>query len=178
MGRVNSDSLLIGGALVVAGVGAVWDLMTYKIPNKLTYTAMVIGLIAQVCLNRWSGLWMGPAGLLLGGAIFLVLYLLRTMGAGDVKLMAAVGAFAGPRAVVEIALYSAIAGGVIALGVAVFKGRLRQTLENVMHLVRFHAVMGVESHPTVNLENPEALRFAYGAAIFVGTLTEFLTHAR
>jgi prepilin peptidase CpaA len=178
MGWVNSDSLLIGGALLVSGVGAVWDLMTYKIPNKLTYTAMVIGLIAQVCLYGWSGLWMGPAGLLLGGAIFLVLYLLRTMGAGDVKLMAAVGAFAGWSAAVEIALYSAIAGGVIAIGVAVFKGRVRQTLENVVHLVRFHAVMGAESHPTVNLENPEALRFAYGAAIFVGTLTEFLTHAR
>jgi prepilin peptidase CpaA len=178
MGLVNSDSLLIGGALVVSGVGAAWDLVTYKIPNKLTYTAMVIGLIAQVCILGRSGLWMGPAGLLLGGAIFLLLYVLRAMGAGDVKLMAALGAFVGPRAVVEIALYSAIAGGVMALGLAVFKGRLKQTMENVVHLVRFHAVMGAESHPTVNLENPEALRFAYGAAIFVGTLTEFLTHAR
>jgi prepilin peptidase CpaA len=178
MGWVNSEALLIGGAVVVSGVGAAWDLVTYKIPNRLTYTAMAIGLVAQVCLHGWSGLWMGPAGLLLGGAIFLVLYLLRTMGAGDVKLMAAVGAFAGWRAVIEIALYSAIAGGVIALGVAVFKGRLRRTLVNVGHLVKFHAVMGVESHPTVNLENPEALRFAYGAAIFVGTLTELLTHAR
>jgi prepilin peptidase CpaA len=178
MGWVNSDLLLIGGALVVSGVGAVWDLMTYKIPNKLTYSGMLVGLVAQVWLNGRSGLWMGPAGLLLGGAIFLVLYLLRTMGAGDVKLMAAIGAFAGPIGAVEIALYSAIAGGVIALAVAVFKGRMKQTLENVVHLVRFHAVMGAETHPTVNLENPEALRFAYGAAIFVGTLTEFLTHAR
>jgi prepilin peptidase CpaA len=178
VGWVNSEALLVGGAVIVAGAGAVWDLITYRIPNRLTYTAMVIGLISQVCLLGWSGLWIGPLGLLLGGAIFLVLYLLRTMGAGDVKLMAAVGAFAGPRAVVEIALYSAIAGGVIALGVAIFKGRLRRTFENVGHLVRFHAVMGAETHPTVNLENPDALRFAYGAAIFVGTLTEFLLHTR
>ncbi len=175
---MKAELLLVGGAVIVSGVGAVWDLMTYKIPNKLTYPAIALGLIAQVCLLGWSGLLMGPAGLLLGGAIFFVLYLLRTMGAGDVKLMAAVGAFAGPKAVVEIALYSAIVGGVIALGIAVFKGRLRRTIENVGHILRFHAAMGAESHPTVNLENPEALRFAYGAAIFVGTLTEFLTHAR
>ena len=175
---MNAELLLLGGSLVVAGVAAAWDLMTYKIPNKLTYTAMVSGLIAQICLLGRSGLWMGPAGLLLGGAIFLFLYLLRTMGAGDVKLMAAIGSFAGPYAVVEIALYSAIAGGVIALIVAISKGRLRRTFENIMSLIRFHAVMGAETHPTVNLENPDALRFAYGAAIFVGTLIAFLLHAR
>jgi prepilin peptidase CpaA len=175
---VKTELLLLSGAVVVAGVGAAWDLATYKIPNKLTYPAMLLGLIAQVCLSGRDGLLMGPAGLLLGGAIFLVLYLLRTMGAGDVKLMAAVGAVAGPKGIVEIALYSAIAGGVIALGIAVLKGRLRRTIENVGHIVRFHAALGAEAHPTVNLENPEALRFAYGAAIFVGTLTEFLTHAR
>lgn len=175
---MKTELLLVGGAVIVSGVGAAWDLATYKIPNRLTYTAMVLGLIAQVCLIGRYGLLMGPAGLLLGGAIFLVLYLLRTMGAGDVKLMAAVGAFAGPNAIIAIALYSAIAGGVIALAIAVLKGRLRRTIENIGHIVRFHAALGAEAHPTVNLENPEALRFAYGAAIFVGTLTEFLTQAR
>jgi prepilin peptidase CpaA len=100
------------------------------------------------------------------------------MGAGDVKLMAAVGAFAGPYKTVEISLYSAIAGGVLALIVAVYKGRLKRTFSNLMDLLRFHAAVGAETHPTLNLHNPEAIRFAYGVAIFAGTLYVFVNYVR
>ncbi len=172
------ETYFLAGALAVAVVGAVWDVITYRIPNALTYSAMAIGIAVHVVFEGWKGLLFGPAGLLLGGGIFLVLYLLRTMGAGDVKLMAAVGAFAGPAKILEIALYSAIAGGIFALAVAIFKGRLRQTFGNLMDLLRFHSAVGAEVHPTLNLENPEALRFAYGVAIFAGTLVEFVNYVR
>jgi prepilin peptidase CpaA len=168
----------LAGALVVAVIGAGWDLFTYRIPNTLTYAAMLAGVLSHVILERWVGLYRGLAGLLLGGGIFLFLYLLRTMGAGDVKLMAAVGAFAGPSKILEIALYSAIAGGILALFVAIFKGRLRQTFRNLMDMLRFHSAVGAEVHPTLNLENPDALRFAYGVAIFAGTLVEFVNYVR
>src|SRR6185369_3349256 len=172
------ETYLLAGALVVAVIGAGWDLFTYRIPNTLTYAAMLAGVLSHVILDRWVGLYRGLAGLLLGGGIFLFLYLLRTMGAGDVKLMAAVGAFAGPSKALEIALYSAIAGGVLALALALFKGRLRHTLSNIMDLVKFHAAVGADVHPTLNLENPEALRFAYGVAIFAGTCFVFVNHVR
>lgn len=168
----------LAGALAVAVTGATWDVFTYRIPNVLTYTAMLVGIASHIVLEGWLGILKGSAGLLLGGGIFLVLYLLRTMGAGDVKLMAAVGAFAGWPKIVEIALYSAIAGGIFALIVAVLKGRLRKTLSNLLDLVRFHSAVGAEVHPTLNLENPEALRFAYGVAIFAGTLVEFVNYVR
>jgi prepilin peptidase CpaA len=172
------ETYLLAGALAVAVVGAGWDVVTYRIPNALTYTAMLVGVLSHVLLERWVGLYRGPAGLLLGGGIFLVLYLLRTMGAGDVKLMAAVGAFAGPSRIIEIALYSAIAGGIFALVVAIYKGRLRRTFRNLIDLLQFHSAVGAEVHPTLNLENPEALRFAYGVAIFAGTLVEFVNYVR
>jgi prepilin peptidase CpaA len=172
------DTYFLAGALAVAVIGAGWDVVTYRIPNVLTYTAMVVGLVCHVVFERWAGLYRGPAGLLLGGGIFLVLYLLRTMGAGDVKLMAAVGAFAGPSKILEIALYSAIAGGIFAIVVAIFKGRLRQTFRNLVDLLLFHSAVGAEVHPTLNLENPGALRFAYGVAILAGTLVEFVNYVR
>jgi len=169
---------LLAGAVAVATVGAVWDVCTYRIPNILTYSAIVLALFAHIVLERGPGVLWWVTGLLVGGGIFLFLYLLRTMGAGDVKLMAAVGAFAGPSKALEIALYSAIAGGVLALALALFKGRLRRTLSNIMDLVKFHAAVGADVHPTLNLENPEALRFAYGVAIFAGTCFVFVNHVR
>ena len=169
---------LLAGALVVALVGAIWDVRTYRIPNRLTYPAIVLALVVHIALERGSGVLWWLTGLLTGGGIFLALYLLRTMGAGDVKLMAAVGSFAGPSKALEIALYSAIAGGILALAVALFKGRLRHTLSNIMDLVKFHAAVGADVHPTLNLENPEALRFAYGVAIFAGTCFVFVNYVR
>lgn len=165
---------LLAGALVVAFVGAVWDVFTYRIPNAVTYPAICVGVLAHLLVEGPKGLIWGVLGLLIGGGIFFFLYLLKTMGAGDVKLMAAVGAFAGPSKSLEIVLYSAVAGGILALVVALYKGRLRRTFGNVWDLVRFHAAVGASVHPSLNLENPEALRFAYGVAIFAGTLIVFV----
>src|SRR5689334_2852325 len=169
---------LLAGALLVACVGAVWDVFTYRIPNGVTYSAIALSFIVHWLLEGPMGLLWALLGLLIGGGMFLVLYLLHTMGAGDVKLMAAVGAFAGPSKTVEISLYSAIAGGILALIVALYKGRLRRTLGNLMDLLRFHAAVGAETHPTLNLHNPEAMRFAYGVAIFAGTLYVFVNYVR
>ena len=169
---------LLAGALIVACVGALWDVFTFRIPNRITYPAIVVGILAHVIVEGPMGVLWAASGVLIGGGIFLVLYLLRTMGAGDVKLMAAVGTFAGPSKTVEIALYSAIAGGILALAVAIYKGRLSRTLGNLWDLLRFHSAVGAEVHPTLNLENPDALRFAYGVAIFAGTCLVFVNYVR
>lgn len=169
---------LLAGALLIASLGALWDVFTFRIPNRLTYPAILIAFLAHLIVEGPLGILWAVIGLLIGGGIFLVLYLLRTMGAGDVKLMAAVGAFAGPARTVEIALYSAIAGGILALAVAIYKRRLRRTLSNLMDLLRFHSAVGAEVHPTLNLENPDTLRFAYGVAIFAGTCFVFVNYVR
>ncbi len=162
----------------VAIIAAVFDWRTRRIPNRLTYSAMLGGLALHLVLDGWKGLLHSAGGLLIGGAMFLILYFLRTLGAGDVKLMAAVGSCVGFPMTLEIGLYSAIAGGVIALIVALSKGRLRRTLANVVDLVRFHAVEGPKVHPTLNLENPETVRFPYGVAILAGTMVAFLNYLR
>jgi prepilin peptidase CpaA len=82
-------------ALGIATMGAVTDVRDRRIPNWLTYGGLVAALRVRCALLSWLGLRGGLLGLLLGGGIFFLLFVLGGMGGGDVKLMAAVGAWAG-----------------------------------------------------------------------------------
>ena len=125
-------------------------------------------------MQGWRGLGSGLAGGLIGGGAFLIFFLVHAMGAGDVKLITAVGCFVGPATAIEIVFASAIAGGILAIVVALRQGRLRAVLVNVLDLFRFHAVDGTEVHPSLNLSNPQAARLPYGVAIATGVLYSVL----
>ncbi len=163
----------LGAALVIAVLGAGWDAATARIPNRLSYFGIAFGLILHAAIDRWAGIGSALLGLAIGGGIFLAFYLVRAMGAGDVKLMAGVGSIAGASKIVEIALASAIAGGVMAVGYMIYRRSIRATLVNVIHLLQFHWAHGAESHPDINLSNPSAARMPYGVAIAAGVLYSF-----
>ena len=91
------ERYLLMCALAVAVVGAVKDVRGARIPNWLTYSGLGSALAVRGVVLGWVGLKGGFAGLLLAGGIFYVLFLLGGMGGGDVKLMAAVGAWAGVK---------------------------------------------------------------------------------
>ena len=161
---------MIIAAFGCALVGAGWDVATRRIPNWLTYGSLAGGLVIRACFGGWHGVWYGLAGALVGGGIFFMFFLVHGMGAGDVKLMAAVGGLAGLAQVLMIVLTSAIAGGVLALFFMVAKRRVGRTLGNMWELIRYHLVFGAQSHPDINLHNPEAIRMPYALAIAAGTL--------
>ncbi len=158
------------GALVVAGVGGATDVATRRIPNWLTYSGMLVAITGRTVLQGWHGLGSALAGGLVGGGVFLIFFLLHAMGAGDVKLIAAVGCLVGPGCAIQIVLATAIAGGVLAVVMSLWQGRLRTVLGNVFDLVKYHAVAGADVHPTLNLSNPQAVRLPYGVAIATGVL--------
>jgi prepilin peptidase CpaA len=166
-------------AVVLAVTAAIFDLRQHRIPNWLTYPGMLIGLVARWVVYRhdsflgWKGLASGFAGLLLAGGVMFIFFAVRAMGAGDVKIMAAIGAFVGPGTAVSVLLATAICGGVLAIGYALYRKRMVKTLKNLASVLRFHAWAGVQAHPEVNLDNPEALRMPYGLAIALGTLYAF-----
>jgi len=110
--------------------------------------------------------------------VFLVFFLIHAMGAGDVKLITAVGCFAGPGPAIEIVLASAIAGGIFAIIYSLWQGRLRIVLANAGKLIRFHATVGAEVHPSLNLSNPQAARMPYGIAIAAGVVYSALAFYR
>jgi prepilin peptidase CpaA len=163
------DKYLLLCALAIASVGAVKDFRGLRIPNWLTYSGLIAALIVRVGLGGWPGLRGGLAGLLFAGGIFLLLFLLGGMGGGDVKLMAAVGAWVGFAQVGILLIISAIAGGLLAVGYVLVHKRMLESLRNVVELVRHHLTEGFAPHPTLNVQREGTLRLPYGLAIAIGT---------
>jgi prepilin peptidase CpaA len=156
-------------AAAVAVTAAVSDFKERRIPNRLTYPAMVVGLVLQTALHGWAGLLFGLGGGLFWGGVFFVFYLVRGLGAGDVKLATALGCIIG-NASPQVMLATALAGGVMAIVYIVLSGRLVQALRNTVSVVAFHARRGLRTHPVVNLDNPGTLRLPYGLAFAAGTV--------
>jgi len=157
-------------ATAVAVTAAITDVRDRRIPNRLTYLAMVVGLVLQAAVHGWRGLLLGLVGGLLFGGVFLIFHLVRAMGAGDVKLAAALGCIIGPAGSWQVMFATAVAGGALAILVMVFTGRVLKTLRSTLAVVGFHAVHGLRTHPEVNMDNPAAVRLPYGLAFAAGTL--------
>jgi len=157
-------------AVAVAGYAAFTDVKARRIPNRLTYPAALLGLGLQTALHGWRGLLLSVGGGLLFGGVFMVFHLVRAMGAGDVKLAAALGCIAGIGGSPLLMFATAVAGGAVAMVFIVASGRIVETLRNTLWVVAFHAQHGLKTHPTVNLENPGAVRMPYGLAFAAGTL--------
>lgn len=157
-------------AAVVAIIAAVIDVRSRRIPNLLTYSAMLSGLALEAVVYGWRGLLLSLGGGLLFGGVFLLFYLIRTMGAGDVKLAAALGCILGPAGSWQVMFTTAMAGGLLAVLVMVFTGRVLRTLRSTLAVAGFHFVHGLRTHPVVNLDNPAAVRMPYGLAFAAGTL--------
>jgi prepilin peptidase CpaA len=146
-------------------VATVVDIRTRRIPNELTATMAGIGV--GFAAAGISGVSLGAAvlGFGLGLALMLPGHLLGATGAGDVKLMAAVGTLLGPGLVVSAFLFTAVAGGVLAVIVAVRRQRLGQTLAGTARLMSTPG----EARKDIQSATPGS-RFAYGPAIAAGSL--------
>jgi prepilin peptidase CpaA len=157
-------------AVGVAACAAITDVKERRIPNSLTYPALLAGLLLQSAVSGWKGLLLGGGGALIFGGVFAPLYLIRAIGAGDVKLAAALGSIVGPLGALQVMFATALAGGVLAVFVVVGSGRIVETLRNTLWVAGFHLQHGLQTHPVVNLDNPTALRMPYGLAFAAGTL--------
>jgi prepilin peptidase CpaA len=161
---------LLDGAVIAALLGAWFDVTSARIPNRLTYPAMLAALILRFGFLGWHGLREGLVGLVLCGGAFFLLFVVHAMGGGDVKLMAAVGAWVGYRNSGIALIVCALAGGLIALGYVIFLKRYRTTFSNIISLVRFHASSGLRQNPKLNLSSANAVRMPYGVAIAAGAV--------
>ena len=161
---------LLDGAVIVALLGAWFDVISHRIPNRLTYPAMLAALVVRFGLFGWRGLLEGVLGLVLCGGAFFLLFVVHAMGGGDVKLMAAVGAWVGYHNAGIALIVCALAGGLIALGYVIVLKRYRTTLSNITSLVRFHASSGLRENPELNLSSANAVRMPYGIAIAAGAV--------
>jgi prepilin peptidase CpaA len=165
----TSDLIVLAAVVAASGVAAAIDVRTGRIPNLLTAVVAVAGFaLAGLGLSGHS-----VAGALTGAVLGFVLmlpgHLVGGTGAGDVKLLAALGTLLGPGGVLMAFLYSAMAGGLLALGHAFKRRRLGTTLSRTARLM---AAPG-ETKKEIN-GAARATRFAYGPALAVGAIAAAL----
>jgi prepilin peptidase CpaA len=173
--------VLPGLALCTLLALAVWnDVLTRRIPNRLVLLGTLIGLVMNSVFPLGAGFFSEPSGAVgflaalgatcLGLATLLPLYAIGAMGAGDVKLMAMVGAFLGPDGVLGAALLSLLAGGILALAIALWTGTLVRVLSNTGNLLK-HTAFRAMSGTGVHIDKPVTPtgKLAYAIAIMSGT---------
>jgi prepilin peptidase CpaA len=160
-----SDVFAIATIIAGTGIGAAIDLRTRRVPNPLTMGLAVIGVLYAAVGIGGVSILASLEGLALGLALMLPGHLVGATGAGDVKLFAAAGAFVGPAHILTAFIYTALAGGAIAILISLWRRRLRQTVGDTALLI---ATRGMHA-PAI--ESPlQNNRFAYAPAIAVGTM--------
>lgn len=156
-------------------VAAVIDYRSFRIPNWLTMggALFALGYSVIVPFASQAGFLWAFGGLTLGLAMLLPLYAIRAMGAGDVKLMAMVGAFIGLGDILQAVICTFIAGGVAALGYAIYHRVLARMLTNIradVQLLGASALAGVR--PQLDIASRSSVgRLPYGVSIAAGTIT-------
>ena len=116
----------------------------------------------------WAQLGSAALAGLICFAIFLIFWLAGGMGAGDVKLITAVGCLAGLPNIGNLLVSTALAGGMMAIVIAVRRGRAKETLLNVGALAIHHRLEGLTPHPSLNVSNTQTLRLPYAVPIATG----------
>lgn len=159
-------------ALVVV-LAAVFDLQRRRVPNWLTFGGVLIGVGLNAFLPSGAGLLPSLKGVGLALLIYLPLHLLRAIGAGDVKLMAAIGAVVGPTDWLAIFLLTAVIGGLAAALLVVIKGRLRRTAGNIGQILSrlLRGKAPYRDSPELDVRNPESVGLPHGAIAACGAAT-------
>jgi prepilin peptidase CpaA len=156
----------LGLAVVACG----WDLRTRRIPQALTLGGALAGLAFHLVSGGWSAGVGSIIGWTVGMAIFFVPFALGGLGAGDVKLLGALGAWLGPMNALWVGLYAGAAGGILAIFVALTKGYLFEAVGNVGMMLAYWRVNGVRPLPEMTLEHGRGPRLAYAVPILAGTM--------
>jgi prepilin peptidase CpaA len=156
--------VILAGAVVLSLIAGWTDLRSRRIPNWLTVPGLVIGVALNTLLGGWSGLKTSLLGALIGLALLLPFVLLRSLGAGDWKLAGALGSFTGPALLMDLLIASVFVAGLMAVALIVYKGRVRQTLRNIGHILISLVTFRLPG-AQVSLDNPESLKVPYGVAL-------------
>ena len=144
------------------------DLRSRRIPNALTGAALLAGLLLHAALLGRSAAFSAALAALLAGGLFFLVYSAGGMGAGDVKLMAALGAISGLHALPFVLLATAVSGGLLALLNAAGAGALRATVSNALTLLTHHARQGLTAHGCLHVRNEQRLRIPYAVPACIG----------
>lgn len=161
--------------LIGSGTAALWDLKTNRIPNFITFPLILSGLIYYTYSRGYTGLQDALLGVIILMGILLIPFALGGLGAGDVKLMAAIASLNGMTFGIFALLYSSIIGALIALTLAVYRGQLGVTIFTIhSSLLSLTSKIFEGKKPQSDDIITMGIKFPYGLAIFLGTVTTYL----
>ena len=173
----NYALITLGAFLVLC---ASFDVLFRRIPNRLTYPAMLMAVLYHCIVGGTAGLVLTLGGLGVGTAMLMPFYLLKGMGAGDVKLMGVVGACLGPKEVFHAFLWTGLTGGLYALILLAFHPHqlvifLKNCLYKCLYVAKFFLYgMNAARIPLISKEEgaqeAEPVMVCYGVAIALGTI--------
>ena len=168
--HVSNINLAINIILILlAFTSFITDITKKKIYNVQTYPSMALGLILGYTAGGGHGILMSFAGLFTGLALLFIIFLAGGIGAGDVKLLGAIGALKGTVFVLWTMFYTGLIGGVMAFALLIWKGRLLSTFKNLFTFLR---------HPVkarANQKPEERIYLPYGVAISLGSVWALFT---
>ena len=163
-------NISVVAAVIVAAIACTTDLRSRRIPNWLTFGAAAAALMYHLVISGPFAAATGLGGWLLGAALFFPMFLLRGMGAGDVKLLAALGAWLGPETIFYVAFFTTLAGGVMAALVAVCRGYVRTAATNLKFMLTMWWTTGIRPIEGMTLNDVQGPRLAYALPIFAGLM--------
>jgi prepilin peptidase CpaA len=167
-------ALLIWTLTAVFTLWAGWlDWRTRKIPNWLTVPGLLLAIGVHAMVGGWHGMLVSLEGAGLALALLLPFVLVRGLGAGDWKLMGAVGALLGPLAFVAFLFVSILVTGVMAVATVIWTRRVFATLLNMAVLIQGFFVFGWHGNPEMTIDNPGLLKLPFGVAVALTTLICF-----
>ena len=158
--------------LAVALIGGWADLRTRRIPNWLNLSGLILGFGLNTLFLHGEGLRLSVMGFGLALLVYVPLYLIRAMGAGDVKFMAALGSTIGPRDWLALFFATAILGGVASLFLILARGRVHLTLANLSTITNelLHGRMPFHKDPSLDIHDKRALGLPHGTLIAIAAV--------
>ncbi|WLD93938.1 prepilin peptidase [Alkalihalobacillus sp. AL-G] len=165
------DTLL----LIVLTICVITDVRKRLIYNKVIFPALIVALFSHLLINGLTGFGTSLLGFSMGFSILLIPYFLGGMGAGDVKLLALIGALKGPAFVINTSIYMAIIGGLLALGILLFRGG---SLKRFSYYIKwlYARTKGVNAPLALTKESMK-VKYPYGVAIAGGAILSFVGKA-
>jgi prepilin peptidase CpaA len=162
------------GVLALA-VWAGWlDWRSRRIPNWLTVPALLLGIGVNTLARGWPGTKAGLEGAGLGLGLLLPFVLARGLGAGDWKLMGALGSFLGPSRLVTVLMGTVLIAGIMAVVQMVRSRRVKQTLSNLGVLLLTMMTFGIRGQRQhITLDNPGLMSLPFGVAAAFSTVLCF-----
>lgn len=174
MAHPNSSQMIWVTTVALTLVAGWFDGWTHRIPNWLTVSGFLAGIALNSATVGFKGTLTALEGAALGFLILVPLAYMRALGAGDLKLVTAVGSFLGPTLLWLVLFGSVFVAGAIALILVVRARRFRETLRNLGFLIVSLLTLGFRSYPEISLDNPRLLKLPFGVAVAIGTMSCFV----